>query len=190
MTTSSPTLPGGNASGPEACGTSGTRPKPSPATCNSATSAMRPDVPRPACAQRLALGARRSTRTLSARGGLSGKTGPDCCLAAFWLWYAPGKLLPAAVGARGKFGPTGRYLRVDTRQSIATCCIVRVQWETSFHKPDSCEIAHPQVERSFCATGLCTGSSNTSGVCGSPAFQRRIRRTSAAYKSPLVLRTV
>lgn len=140
----------GSAYDQAADGMSDKAPRPFPATACLRNYGARPFVRAQACGQSLLLALRRTLHKPLAHSDSKGRSDDFASLAAASIWFSRGTGLPSGGGANGIHELISRYLRADTPQSRATCCVAPRRLQTICRSVGNC--ARPQpCRRHWCA---------------------------------------
>lgn len=183
MTITSTQAPQVNSScGREGDGRSGKAPTPYPATDNlRGFGAAQVERVR-ACALPRQRALRRNTHTRAGRLGSTDRSAEVRRRAALLLSCARGISPLARGGVCETRALTARLLRVGTCQSKSTCCLGPAPTEFAPRTHDNYGTPPRLAGRAFSCAGPYSGLSNTCGVCGCRAKQRRTQRSADEEK--------
>jgi hypothetical protein len=172
-------LRGRSSSGREACGTSGTAPKPSRATSCWPRFVSRQFVRTPVGALSLRRAPRNKTDMPAGLLDSENRSGGFGYPQVASFSSEPGKSLPSAGVVREKTGQKARYSRDDTHQNKATCYAARGRSRYALRKSGIYGLRLVAVADLLCATAACSAPSKTYGGCANPAGRGRTECTLA-----------
>lgn len=161
----------------EACGKSGTKPRPSLATACSQRNDADPIAHVVACEQFLLLGFHRRLDMPSGPLGLDDRTAHAGCLEVVSPWSLRGISAPLPDDVHGTSAQTSHYSRADNHRSIAICCAGRAQSENVSRTSGNYDRVRGLGAVLSCGDVPCISQSNTFCDSETPAIPRRTLHT-------------